>query len=67
MLNLTGLPLWSFGTFPNQRIGSGVEPHYHDCDETLVFSADTGTVWLADERFAIMPNILVYMPMVVHY
>lgn len=54
--------------FPDQRIGSGVEPHYHDCDETWLFSAGTGEVWLDDERFAITPNTLVYTPMgVVHH
>ena len=54
--------------FPEQRIGSGVEPHYHDCDETWLFSAGTGAVWLDDQRFAITPNTLVYTPMgVVHH
>lgn len=54
--------------FPEQRIGSGVEPHYHDCDETWLFSAGTGEVWLDEERFAITPNTLVYTPMgVVHH
>lgn len=49
--------------FPDQRIGAGVEPHYHDCDEIWLFSAGTGEVWLDDERYAITPNTLVYTPM----
>lgn len=54
--------------FPDQRIGAGVEPHYHDCDESWLFSAGHGEVWLDDERFAITPNTLVYTPMgVVHH
>ena len=54
--------------FPEQRIGSGVEPHYHDCDETWLFSAGHGEVWLEDERYPITPNTLVYTPMgVVHH
>lgn len=54
--------------FPDQRIGAGVEPHYHDCDETWLFSAGHGEVWLDDERFPITPNTLVYTPMgVVHH
>lgn len=54
--------------FPDQRIGSGVEPHYHDCDEIWLFSAGHGEVWLDEERFAITPNTLVYTPMgVVHH
>lgn len=54
--------------FPDQRIGAGVEPHYHDCDETWLFSAGHGVVWLDDQRFAITPNTVVYTPMgVVHH
>ena len=65
-------PAWSrfvaIRHFPEQRIGSGVEPHYHDCDESWLFSAGTGAVWLDDQRFAITPNTLVYTPMgVVHH
>lgn len=53
--------------FPDQRIGTGVEPHYHDCDETWLFTAGHGEVWLDEQRFAITPNTLVYTPMgVVH-
>ena len=54
--------------FPDQRIGTGVEPHYHDCDEIWLFSAGTGEVWLDDECYPITPNTLVYTPMgVVHH
>lgn len=54
--------------FPEQRIGSGVEPHYHDCDEIWLFSAGHGEVWLDDKCFAITPNSVVYTPMgVVHH
>jgi mannose-6-phosphate isomerase-like protein (cupin superfamily) len=49
--------------FPDQRIGTGVEPHYHDCDETWLFSAGHGAVWLDGERHAITPNTVVYTPM----
>lgn len=53
--------------FPDQRIGAGVEPHYHDCDESWLFTAGHGEVWLDDQCFAITPNTLVYTPMgVVH-
>ena len=54
--------------FPDQRIGAGVEPHYHDCDEIWLFSAGHGEVWLDEERIPITPNTLVYTPMgVVHH
>lgn len=54
--------------FPEQRIGTGVEPHYHDCDEIWLFSAGTGAVWLDDVCSPITPNTLVYTPRgVVHH
>ena len=49
--------------FPEQPIGHGVEPHYHDCDESWLFTAGHGQVWLNDQSFAITPNTLVYTPM----
>ena len=59
--------LSAFRHFPNQRIGTGVEPHYHDNDEMWLFTAGRGEVWLDDQRFEITPNTLVYTPMgVVH-
>ena len=59
--------LSAFRHFPNQRIGTGVEPHYHDNDEIWLFTAGRGEVWLDDQRFEITPNTLVYTPMgVVH-
>ncbi|MFN8444805.1 MAG: cupin domain-containing protein [Caldilineaceae bacterium] len=65
-------PSWTQFTilrhFPDQRIGAGVEPHYHDCDEIWLFSAGHGEVWLDEERFPITPNTLVYTPMgVIHH
>jgi mannose-6-phosphate isomerase-like protein (cupin superfamily) len=59
--------LSAFRHFPDQRIGTGVEPHYHDNDELWLFTAGRGEVWLNDQRFEITPNTLVYTPMgVVH-
>ena len=59
--------LSAFRHFPNQQIGTGVEPHYHDNDEMWLFTAGRGEVWLDDQRFEITPNTLVYTPMgVVH-
>ena len=57
----------AFRHFPDQQIGTGVEPHYHDNDEMWLFTAGQGEVWLDDQRFEITPNTLVYTPMgVVH-
>ena len=59
--------LSAFRHFPDQRIGTGVEPHYHDNDELWLFTAGRGEVWLNDQHFEITPNTLVYTPMgVVH-
>ena len=59
--------LSAFRHFPDQRIGTGVEPHYHDNDELWLFTAGHGEVWLNDQCFEITPNTLVYTPMgVVH-
>ena len=59
--------LSAFRHFPDQQIGTGVEPHYHDNDELWLFTAGRGEVWLNDRRFEITPNTLVYTPMgVVH-
>ena len=59
--------LSAFRHFPDQRIGTGVEPHYHDNDELWLFTAGRGEVWLNDQCFEITPNTLVYTPMgVVH-
>lgn len=59
--------LSAFRHFPDQQIGTGVEPHYHDNDEMWLFTAGRGEVWLDDQRFEITPNTLVYTPMgVVH-
>ena len=59
--------LSAFRHFPDQQIGTGVEPHYHDNDEMWLFTAGRGEVWLDDQRFEITPNTIVYTPMgVVH-
>ena len=59
--------LSAFRHFPDQQIGTGVEPHYHDNDEMWLFTAGRGEVWLNDQRFEITPNTIVYTPMgVVH-
>ena len=59
--------LSAFRHFPDQQIGTGVEPHYHDNDELWLFTAGKGEVWLNDQRFEITPNTIVYTPMgVVH-
>ena len=59
--------LSAFRHFPDQRIGTGVEPHYHDNDEMWLFTAGRGEVWLNEQRFEITPNTIVYTPMgVVH-
>lgn len=49
--------------FPNQKVGAGVEPHYHDNDEIWLFTAGRGEVWLNDDVYPITPNTLVYTPM----
>jgi len=64
-------PSWAALTtlqyLPGQRIGAGVEPHYHDNDEFWLFLSGQGEVWLDGQRSAITPNTLVYTPMgVVH-
>ena len=59
--------LSAFRHFPDQQIGTGVEPHYHDNDELWLFTAGRGEVWLNDQCFEITPNTIVYTPMgVVH-
>ena len=55
--------LSAFRHFPDQQIGTGVEPHYHDNDELWLFTAGRGEVWLNDQRFEITPNTIVYTPM----
>lgn len=62
-----GYPDWTalntFCDFPNQLIGRGVEPHYHDFDEFWLFYSGRGVVWLDEERSEITPNTTVYTPM----
>ena len=63
----TGYPDWTMLNtlvhIPDQLIGYGVEPHYHDGDEFWLFYAGYGEVWLDDERYEITPNTVVYTPM----
>ncbi len=59
--------LSAFRHFPDQQIGTGVEPHYHDNDELWLFTAGRGEVWLNDQCFEITPNTLVYTPMGVEH
>lgn len=52
---------------PNQKVGAGVEPHYHDNDEIWLFTKGHGEVWLDDKIYKITPNTIVYTPMgVIH-
>ena len=52
---------------PDQPAGSGIEPHYHDCDEFWLFTAGQGEGWMDGQRYDITPNIAVYNPMgVIH-
>lgn len=51
----------SFHLFP-QKIGGGVEPHYHDNDEFWLFAAGQGEVWLDGKSFPCTPNTVVYTP-----
>jgi mannose-6-phosphate isomerase-like protein (cupin superfamily) len=55
--------LSAFRHFPDQRVGTGVEPHYHDNDEFWLFTAGYGEVWVDGQRFEVTPNTLVYTPM----
>ena len=63
----TGYPDWTdlntLCDFPNQLIGHGPEPHYHDSDEFWLFYTGYGEVWLDEVRYEITPNTAVYTPM----
>ena len=64
-------PEWSairtFIHHPAQRIGGGVEPHYHDADEVWLFATGRGEAWLDGVGHEVTPGTLVYTPMgVVH-
>lgn len=60
-------PSWTelrtFRHYPDQKIATGVEPHYHDGDELWLFTAGRGEVWLDDISHEISPNTMVYTPM----
>ncbi len=64
-------PAWTrlntYRPMPDQKRGSGVEPHYHDNDEIWLFTSGQGEVWLDGQSYEVTPNTLVYTPMgVVH-
>ena len=47
---------------PQQMRGTGVEPHYHDCDEIWLYASGHGEVWLDGRVCEITPNTFVYTP-----
>lgn len=51
-----------FRYFPDQRIGCGVEPHYHDCDEIWMFIDGRGEAWLDGQSHAVEPGTFVFTP-----
>jgi mannose-6-phosphate isomerase-like protein (cupin superfamily) len=60
-------PTWAtmklFRYMPSHVIGSGVEPHYHDCDEVWVFPDGRGEAWLdGGPAQPIAPGTFVYTP-----
>jgi mannose-6-phosphate isomerase-like protein (cupin superfamily) len=60
-------PSWAvmklFRYIPGQRIGCGVEPHYHDCDEIWLFLDGTGEAWLdGGAAQPIGPGTFVFTP-----
>ena len=49
------------------RIGDGIEPHYHDCDEFWIFCVGKGEGWMDGQTYETTPNTAVYNPMgVIH-
>jgi mannose-6-phosphate isomerase-like protein (cupin superfamily) len=60
-------PSWAamklFRYMPGQRIGAGVEPHYHDCDEIWLFIDGRGEAWLdGGAAQPIGPGTFVFTP-----
>jgi mannose-6-phosphate isomerase-like protein (cupin superfamily) len=60
-------PTWAtmklFRYIPGQRIGNGVEPHYHDCDEIWLFLDGRGEAWLdGGPPQPIRPGTFVFTP-----
>jgi mannose-6-phosphate isomerase-like protein (cupin superfamily) len=52
-----------FRFIPGQRIGCGVEPHYHDCDEIWIFLDGRGEAWLdGGPAQPIAPGTFVFTP-----
>ena len=60
-------PDWTFmltiGYFTDQPTGSGVEPHYHDCDEFWLFGKGRGEAWIDGQSHRLTANTAVYTPM----
>ena len=49
--------------YPNEGMGMGVEPHYHDADEVWIFGYGRGEAWIDGQVFEVTDNTAVYTPM----
>ncbi len=49
--------------YPAERMGTGVEPHYHDADEVWIFVGGRGEAWLDGRLYELTDNTAVYTPM----
>ncbi len=49
--------------YPNEGMGMGVEPHYHDADEVWIFAYGRGEAWIDGQVFEVTDNTAVYTPM----
>ena len=49
--------------YPMERMGTGVEPHYHDADEVWIFGYGRGEAWIDGRVFEVTDNTAVYTPM----
>ena len=49
--------------YPTERMGGGVEPHYHDADEVWIFACARGEAWIDGQVFEVTDNTAVYTPM----
>ena len=49
--------------YPAERMGGGVEPHYHDADEVWIFAYARGVAWIDGQVFEVTDNTAVYTPM----
>jgi mannose-6-phosphate isomerase-like protein (cupin superfamily) len=61
-----GYPEWTilklFRYYPDQKIGAGVEPHYHDMDEFWLFIDGRGEAWLDGVVHPVNPGTFVFTP-----